>query len=442
MKLREVISTNLYKLHRYAGLFVAVHFVIFAITGLLLLFRDELTASNSVAPEVVSLSEEQIAENYSTILHHIKVTYPRHLPLALFPEDDSPQNIHARLGAEGSTKLRGALRTQFNLNNGSEFLGNQNKDTDVFDTLLVLHRELFLGSNGKLYVGFVGLVYVFLLVSGFLIYGKFMKGRGFGELRNSRVPRLVDLHKFTGAATFGWSLLVGVSGMFLAFNGVLIKTFQYQSLKHLSTQFENYEIKTSLAAPFSKVIASALNAKPDSVVSYVSFPNTEFGIPGHYLVLLQGKTPITERLAELAVVNAADGTLTQILQLPWYLKLVLLSEPLHFGDYGGLPLKIIWCLFTVGSLAVACFGITSFYLKSTRFKPKLRTENRRVVFGLHSSPTYASLSRQSYTIPAVLSALCIAGMVASLFSTGFVNSIAVTFIFLPIAILMIGRKNV
>ena len=28
--------------------------------------------------------------------------------------------------------------------------------------------------------------------------------------------------------------------------------------------------------------------------------------------------------------------------MPWYVKALKLSQPLHFGDYGGMPLKIIW----------------------------------------------------------------------------------------------------
>ena len=31
-----------------------------------------------------------------------------------------------------------------------------------------------------------------------------------------------------------------------------------------------------------------------------------------------------------------------IREMPWYAKALSLSRPLHFGDYGGLLLKIIW----------------------------------------------------------------------------------------------------
>jgi hypothetical protein len=28
--------------------------------------------------------------------------------------------------------------------------------------------------------------------------------------------------------------------------------------------------------------------------------------------------------------------------LPWYIHAIECSRPLHFGDYGGIPLKIMW----------------------------------------------------------------------------------------------------
>ena len=45
-------------------------------------------------------------------------------------------------------------------------------------------------------------------------------------------------------------------------------------------------------------------------------------------------------------------TLTEVFEMPWYAKILLLSQPLHFGDYGGLPLKIIWALLDLITIIV------------------------------------------------------------------------------------------
>ena len=51
--------------------------------------------------------------------------------------------------------------------------------------------------------------------------------------------------------------------------------------------------------------------------------------------------------------------------MPWYLRVLEVSRPLHFGDYGGTPLKVIWLLLDVATIAVIGSGI---YLWLVRLK--------------------------------------------------------------------------
>ena len=46
-----------------------------------------------------------------------------------------------------------------------------------------------------------------------------------------------------------------------------------------------------------------------------------------------------------------------VYEMPWYAKAVLLSQPLHFGDYGGLPLKLIWALLDILTIIVLGSGL-------------------------------------------------------------------------------------
>ncbi len=39
------------------------------------------------------------------------------------------------------------------------------------------------------------------------------------------------------------------------------------------------------------------------------------------------------------------------------MKALFLSQPLHFGDYGGLPLKIIWALLDIAAIVVLGTGL-------------------------------------------------------------------------------------
>ncbi len=69
------------------------------------------------------------------------------------------------------------------------------------------------------------------------------------------------------------------------------------------------------------------------------------------------------------LVDASTGALTDSRELPWYLKVLLGSQPLHFGDFGGMPLKIFWAAFDVLTVVVLGSGL---YLWLTRHNARKR----------------------------------------------------------------------
>ncbi len=104
-------------------------------------------------------------------------------------------------------------------------------------------------------------------------------------------------------------------------------------------------------------IDTARRAMPDMRESFVAYPGSMFSSPHHYTIFMKGNTPVTSRLLKPALVDAETGKLTDARDMPWYVKTLLLSQPLHFGDYGGLPLKIIWALLDVITIVVLGSGL-------------------------------------------------------------------------------------
>ncbi len=433
---RKTLFKKIYKTHIYAGIFVAIHFVIFSLSGLVLLFESEIQGAPRVIDSGSVATRDSLPHQYYALLLATLQKYPADRPLAMFPNEHSAGTVEIRLGKDGSQRLRGARRVSYDLASSSDQPQAPTASSGLIDWTLRLHRELLLGSNGKIYVGIVGLAYVFMLLSGFFLYGKFMKGRSLGEIRAQQGFRKVDLHKFGGVVTFGWGLVVGISGVFLAFNGWLIKFFQYRSLKTLSQQYESHPTSAAdTLTNFAQVIKSALLSKTDAVISYISFPDTEFGIRGHYLVLVNGTGAITGRISELVVVNAHTAKVAQIVELPFYLKMVLLSEPLHFGNYGGIYLKIVWAIFALVSLAVALLGVTSFF----RRQKKNRASKTSVAFS--PSAQKASLLSSRYLAPTSIALGTWIALCLSLFSTGTPARLALAALLVPISILIFGRRH-
>jgi uncharacterized iron-regulated membrane protein len=57
--------------------------------------------------------------------------------------------------------------------------------------------------------------------------------------------------------------------------------------------------------------------------------------------------------------------------MPWYTKALSLSRPLHFGDYGGLLLKLVWLVLDLVTIIVLASGLYLWLTK--RESPRRRT---------------------------------------------------------------------
>jgi uncharacterized iron-regulated membrane protein len=79
---------------------------------------------------------------------------------------------------------------------------------------------------------------------------------------------------------------------------------------------------------------------------------------------MRGATPLTTRLRSPLLINAETGELAGKRDLPWYMTALLLSQPLHFGDYGGMPLKIIWALLDLVTIFVLGSGLYLWIVRS------------------------------------------------------------------------------
>src|SRR3546814_19766378 len=70
-----------------------------------------------------------------------------------------------------------------------------------------------------------------------------------------------------------------------------------------------------------------------------------------------GSSSLAARNYQPVLVDAVTSKLSAVPAWPLAMSALYLSQPLHFGDYGGLPLKIIWALFDLVAIAVLGSGL-------------------------------------------------------------------------------------
>ena len=238
----------------------------------------------------------------------------------------------------------------------------------ALEFLLQLHTDMFLGLPGMLFLGLMGLLLVAAIVSGVVLYAPFMRRLPFGTVRAGKAARTrwLDYHNLLGAVTVAWLLVVGATGVVNTLAVPIIAYWKDTALREL-TAAHDAPVTLTERSSLDAAVRRAQEALPGMTLQFVAFPGTDYSTDHHYAVFFHGDTPLTKHLITPALIDARTGELTAVKPMPWYAKALSLSQPLHFGDYGGLPLKILWALLDLVTIVVLGSGI---YLWLARGKAK------------------------------------------------------------------------
>lgn len=240
----------------------------------------------------------------------------------------------------------------------------------LVEFLLQLHTDMFLGLPGMLFLGLMGLLLVAAIVSGVVLYAPFMRRLPFGAVRTEKSARTrwLDWHNLLGAVTVAWLLVVGVTGVVNTLAVPIVAYWKQDVLQRLAVaQGEGAADSAPIGgarASLDAAVRRAQAAMPGRQLQFVAFPGgSDYTTDRHYAVFFQGDTPLTSHLITPALIDARTGELAAVAPPPWYVAALSLSQPLHFGDYGGLGLKVLWALLDVATIIVLGSGLYLWLVK-------------------------------------------------------------------------------
>ena len=228
----------------------------------------------------------------------------------------------------------------------------------VMEFLLQLHTDMFLGLPGMLFLGLMGLMLIAAVVSGVVLYAPFMRRLPFGTVRATKAARTrwLDYHNLLGVVTAGWVLVVGATGVVNTLATPILAYWKNTALKDLTVAYDA-PAPAGERASLDAAVERAKQALPGMKLQFVAFPGTDYSTDHHYAVFFHGDTPLTTHLTTPALIDARTGELAAVAPTPWYVKALSLSQPLHFGDYGGLALKILWALLDIATIVILGSGL-------------------------------------------------------------------------------------
>lgn len=345
-------------LHKWSSLVCTVFMLLLCLTGLPLIFHHEIGHLLGTEVEAPAMQDDSARVSLDRILEVAHARYPERV-IQFASQDEDDERIWFVTLTPTPAPTDDFRSVAVDARTG-EILAEPRFDEGFMYVMLKLHVDLFAGLAGKLFLGFMGLLLLIAIASGTVLYGPFTKKLDFGEVRRHRTKRVkwLDLHNLLGIVTLVWAFVVGGTGMINTWADLMIKYWQYDQLSTLLAPYQGQPLTPAPErASLQRSMEAAKAAAPGTRLSFIAFPGTAFSSPHHNTFFLAGNEPLTSKLLQPVLVDAKTAEVTAAPRLPWYLTALLVSQPLHFGDYGGLPMQIIWALLDIATIIVLGSGL-------------------------------------------------------------------------------------
>ena len=363
--------------HTWTSLICTAFMLLLCLTGLPLIFHHEIDEWLGAQAEPAAIQAGQAPLPLARIADAALAQHPGKVMQYIGFDQHEPRAVFAILNASAGAHPNDSVTKVYDSHTAAP-LGPPM--SGFMMVMLRLHVDLYAGLPGKLFLGLMGTLLVAAIVSGVVLYAPFTRRLAFGTIRTGRARRTIwlDLHNLLGIVTVAWLTVVGATGVINTLSEPMINHWKATELADMVAsqgqgQGEPQPRAPASLLPVDRAVEQARAAAPGMTVSFVAYPGTAFSTARHYGVFLRGDTPLTARLLQPVLIDAETGVVGATRHLPWYLTALLVSQPLHFGDYGGLPLRIIWALLDLVSIVVLGSGLYLWLARRGRTAPAALT---------------------------------------------------------------------
>jgi len=343
-------------LHKWSSLVSTVFLLVLCLTGLPLVFHHQIGAWLGTEVVAPAMPADAPRATLDQVMAAARERFPSRTGMYVSQEPDDDTIWYVTMG-DTPRSTTGLKQVAVDARTGRA-LAEPKIDGGVMGVIHTIHVELFAGLWGKLFLGFMGLLMLVAIVSGIVLYAPFMRKLRFGEVRHERSTRVkwLDLHNLLGIVTVTWALVVGATGMINTWADLVIEHWRNDQVAQLLSHYRGLPPLTRPGS-LEKAFANARAREPQMKIAFIAFPGTAWGSAHHYGVFMRGRTRLTERLVQPVLVDAVTGEVSSSQEPPWYMTTLLLSQPLHFGDYGGVPMQWLWAMLDVVTIVVLGSGL-------------------------------------------------------------------------------------
>ncbi len=367
---------KLYKIHSWTGFNLGFFLLILTITGIPALFKQEIDESLNSSifciqtnqdgrkpfQELIDIGRAYIDEKHSDF------TISRY---CLPEKKQSPFIIEFRRGDSHTFNWHNIAKVEYRQLFINPYTGKILSNRDYYKTTAFfirnIHVRFFDNYCGRFFIGVLGIIFTVNIVCGIIIYPKFLYRGKIVKVRRFNLKLMwSDLHKLGGFIAFAFLLMICVTGAWL---GVQANCMDGFSIKKPNSFKINKTISKNVDKEKQIHYEKALNSIKENFPSF---------IPYYVYISTQGENTITflgdinnipfERHTQKIVFNKDQLSkplfIYDIRTKSWKDQLFYIQEALHFGDFYGVTLQLIYALFSFIIIGIILSGYYVSYKKS------------------------------------------------------------------------------
>jgi len=353
-------------IHRWSSLIATPFLLILFLTGLPLIFSDEI-AQLTHDEEWVQSSQVNPDKKISSLqeaIEETKKSLPLKTPLYVFFDKDDKNISYLKLDDSTKSDENDAILFKVDLNKG-EIQDELEHDIPLMHFFFRLHVDFYNGIYGKWFLGFMTLIGLFSIISGVVVFVPY-KNKTFQLIKNkkSKIYTYITRHNIASVWMIGWALIISLTGLINAFADPLLRNSHDKNLENilLDSKFDIAKFNLDDAVKLVQEANSGMK------IQKLAYPETLLSGKNFFIFYLHGKSHLEMYLTKMVYVDLEGRLVDTNLNIsrPWYIKILQLSKPLHFGDFGGIFLKTIWLTFDILFIYIIYTGLIILTLRKRK----------------------------------------------------------------------------
>jgi uncharacterized iron-regulated membrane protein len=344
-------------IHTWIGIIAGTFLSVLALTGSVIVFRSDIERRSiprsSSADPARRLSLDDAARTVTQLRpdsHIRRIRLPAQAGDAYIFQVESGSKKTERIVSDASNgQILGTIQPGW------------------VDWVVDLHRNFLAGKPGRTTVGGFGIVLFLLSGTGLLMWIRGARNwRSWitAPRQGSTLRFNFELHRFTGLWAYGFLAVISFTGIELAYPDAFRQAMQ--SLTGTpSTIRAPKGIKAESFVSLDEYLRVGRSAMPDGVA-------TELRLPA------PGKGPVDVRLSRsgdlspggnhvyLNPATAAVLTIDRVVDRPLGARFLAALAPIHYGEFGGMAIKIAWALLGLSPVLLFITGLVAWWRPAKR----------------------------------------------------------------------------